>query len=140
MTSTEEKIEKIKAEFALLKEWDDRYALIIEKGRKLNELKDEEKEEKFLIKGCQSRLWIKASLEDGKIYFRASSDAIITKGIVALLLEVFSGENPKNVLNQELSFLDDIGLKDHLSPTRSNGLNAMIKQIKLYALAFSLQK
>ncbi|MDE6630932.1 MAG: SufE family protein, partial [Bacteroidales bacterium] len=101
---------------------------------------DSEKNESLLIKGCQSRVWIKAELKDGKMYFEADSDAVITKGIASLLIEVFSGESPQDVVAAPTDFLEKIGLKEHLSPTRSNGLNAMLKQIKLYALAFSLKK
>lgn len=135
-----EKIESIKAEFLALDDWMDKYSLLIDKGRNVEVLSDDEKAEKLLINGCQSRVWIKAELRNGKVFFKADSDAVITKGIVALLLEVLSGQSPKDIIDTPLDFLDEIGLKEHLSPTRSNGLNAMIKQLKLYALAFSLQK
>lgn len=118
----------------------DRYNLLIEKGKNCPLLPDNEKNESFLIKGCQSRVWIKAEMQDGKVYFKADSDAVITKGIAALLIYVFSGEEPQTIVSAPVDFLDRIGLKEHLSPTRSNGLNAMLKQIKLYALALSLKQ
>lgn len=135
-----DKQNKIVGEFAAFDDWMDRYNLLIEKGRTCPILPDSEKNESLLIKGCQSRVWIKAELKDGKIYFEADSDAVITKGIASLLIEVFSGETPQDVVAAPTDFLEKIGLKEHLSPTRSNGLNAMLKQIKLYALAFSLKK
>ena len=135
-----EKQNRIVEEFSAFDDWMDRYNLLIEKGRSCPVLPDSEKNESLLIKGCQSRVWIKAELKDGKMYFEADSDAVITKGIASLLIEVFSGETPQDVVAAPTDFLEKIGLKEHLSPTRSNGLNAMLKQIKLYALAFSLKK
>lgn len=138
MTLTE-KQNKVIEEFSSLTDWMDRYNLLIEKGKQCPVLPDSEKTEALLIKGCQSRVWIKAGIKDGKIQFQADSDAVITKGIASLLIYVFSGETPQSVVNAPVDFLDKIGLKEHLSPTRSNGLNAMLKQIKLYALALSLK-
>ncbi|MBD5397850.1 SufE family protein [bacterium] len=135
-----EKQNRIVEEFSAFEDWMDRYNLLIEKGRSCPVLPDSEKNESLLIKGCQSRVWIKAELKDGKMYFEADSDAVITKGIASLLIEVFSGETPQDVVAAPTDFLEKIGLKEHLSPTRSNGLTAMLKQIKLYALAFSLKK
>lgn len=135
-----EKQNRIIEEFSGLTEWMDRYNLLIEKGKLCPVLPDEEKTESLLIKGCQSRVWIKPELNDGKIYFKADSDAVITKGIASLLIYVFSDEIPQDIVNAPVDFLDKIGLKEHLSPTRSNGLNAMLKQIKLYALALSIKK
>ena len=135
-----EKQNRIVEEFSAFDDWMERYNLLIEKGRSCPVLPDSEKNESLLIKGCQSRVWIKAELKDGKMYFEADSDAVITKGIASLLIEVFSGESPQDVVAAPTDFLEKIGLKEHLSPTRSNGLNAMLKQIKLYALAFSLKK
>lgn len=136
-----EKESQLVEEFSGLSEWMDRYALLIEKGKTCPVLPDSEKNDSFLIKGCQSRVWIKAELkEDGKVYFQADSDAVITKGIASMLLYVFSGEEPKAIVDAPVDFLDKIGLKEHLSPTRSNGLTAMLKQIKLYALALSMKK
>lgn len=136
-----EKENQLIGEFSGLSEWMDRYSLLIEKGKECPVLPDAEKTDAFLIKGCQSRVWIKAELgEDGNVYFRADSDAVITKGIAAMLLYVFSGEKPKDIVDAPVDFLDKIGLKEHLSPTRSNGLVAMLKQIKLYALALGMRK
>lgn len=135
-----EKQEQLVRQFSALSEWMDRYTLLIEKGKECPVLPDSDKNESFLIKGCQSRVWIKAELKDGKVYFKADSDAVITKGIAALLIYVFSGEEPQAIVNAPVDFLDRMGLKEHLSPTRSNGLTAMLKQIKLYALAFSIKK
>ena len=135
-----EKQNRIVEEFSAFEDWMDRYNLLIEKGRSCPVLPDSEKNESLLIKGCQSRVWITAELKDGKMYFEADSDAVITKGIASLLIEVFSGETPQDVVAAPTDFLEKIGLKEHLSPTRSNGLTAMLKQIKLYALAFSLKK
>lgn len=133
-------IQQLTKQFTNLADWTDRYALLIDMGKSLPKLEDDEKSEKLLIKGCQSRVWIKAELREGRVYFRADSDAVITKGLAALLLQVFSGQTPQTILDTPVDFLDQIGLKEHLSPTRSNGLNDMIKQIKLYALAFNLKK
>ncbi len=138
--TAEEKIKRLTQRFSVLEDWTDRYALLIDLGKSLPLLPDAEKDENLLIKGCQSRVWIKAELKDGLVYFKADSDAVITKGLAALLLEVFSGQSPQTILDTPLDFLEQIGLREHLSPTRSNGLNDMIKQIKLYALAFSLKK
>lgn len=135
-----EKQNRIVEEFSGLTEWMDRYNLLIEKGKLCPVLPDGEKTESQLIKGCQSRVWIKPELKDGKVYFKADSDAVITKGIASLLIYVFSDEIPQDIVNAPVDFLDKIGLKEHLSPTRSNGLNAMLKQIKLYALALSIKK
>lgn len=135
-----EKQEQLVQQFSALSEWMDRYTLLIEKGKECPVLPDSDKNESFLIKGCQSRVWIKAELKDGKVYFKADSDAVITKGITALLIYVFSGEEPQAIVDAPVDFLDRMGLKEHLSPTRSNGLTAMLKQIKLYALAFSIKK
>lgn len=125
-------------EFDGLTDWMDRYAYIIELGGTLQPIPDSAKTPDNLIEGCQSRVWIAAKLnEQNKIVFEADSDALIVKGIVALLLRVLSNQSPQDILNADLHFIDEIGLKEHLSPTRSNGLVAMIKQIKLYAMAFS---
>lgn len=135
-----EKQQQLVEQFSALSEWMDRYTLLIEKGKECPTLPDSDKTEAFLIKGCQSRVWIKAELKDGKVYFKADSDAVITKGIAALLIYVFSGETPQDIVDAPVDFLDKMGLKEHLSPTRSNGLNAMLKQLKLYALALSMKK
>ena len=124
-------------EFAGLTDWMDRYAYIIELGGQLPEMEDRYKVPANLIEGCQSRVWIEATQRpDSRIDFEADSDALIVKGIVALLMRVLNGRAPQEILDADLYFIDRIGLKEHLSPTRSNGLLAMVKQIRLYALAF----
>ena len=126
-------------EFEGLTDWMDRYAYIIELGNSLPPLPEQFKTNQYLIEGCQSRVWIEASLNDkGNIIFQADSDALIVKGIVALLLRVLNDHSPKEILDSDLYFIDRIGLKEHLSPTRSNGLVAMVKQMRNYATAFSL--
>lgn len=129
--------QEIVEEFSAYEDWMDKYQYLIELGNELQELNPAEKTEQNLIKGCQSRVWLVAELKDGKIYFRGESDAVIVKGLVALLLRVVSGRTPQELIENELFFIDEIGLKQHLSPTRSNGLVAMIKQIRLYAVAYN---
>jgi cysteine desulfuration protein SufE len=124
-------------EFSAFDEWMDKYSYLIELGNDLKDLDSADKNDQNLIRGCQSRVWLVAELVDGKILFRGESDAVIVKGLVALLLRVASGRTPEEILQNEFFFVDEIGLKQHLSPTRSNGLLAMIKQIKLYAVAYS---
>lgn len=128
--------DRITEDFNQFDDWMDKYALLIDLGNGLEPIDELYKVPQNIIEGCQSRVWLHAEMTDGVIHFKGESDAIIVKGIVALLLEVFSGRTPDEILNAELYFVDKIGLKEHLSPTRSNGLVAMIKQIKLYALAF----
>ncbi len=128
--------DEIIEEFSLLDDWMDRYQLLIDMGSALPPLADEYKTEQNLIDGCQSRVWLDAELVEGCVRFRAESDALIVKGIVALLLRVLDNQTPADILAADLRFIDAIGLRDHLSPTRSNGLLAMLKQMKLYALAF----
>lgn len=129
--------EEIVQEFSMFEDWMDKYSYLIELGNDLQDLDQKDKNDQNLIKGCQSRVWLVAGMEDGKIEFRGESDAVIVKGLVALLLRVLSGRTPKELLEADLHFIDDIGLKQHLSPTRSNGLLAMVKQIRLYAVAYS---
>jgi cysteine desulfuration protein SufE len=124
-------------EFSVYEDWMDKYGYLIELGNELKDLDPKDKIDQFLIKGCQSRVWLVSDLVNGKIVFRGESDAVIVKGLVALLLRVVSGRTPEELLNSELFFVDAIGLKQHLSPTRSNGLLSMIKQIKLYAVAYN---
>ncbi|MDI3527233.1 MAG: cysteine desulfuration protein SufE [Tenuifilum sp.] len=131
-----EKQDSIVEEFSIFDDWMDRYQQLIEYGKELPPIAEQKKTQQYLIQGCQSKVWLDAELRDGKIYFTADSDAIITKGIVSLLIKVLSGHTPDEILNTELYFIDKIGLKENLSPTRSNGLVAMIKQMKAYALAF----
>jgi cysteine desulfuration protein SufE len=122
-------------EFAVLEDWMDKYAYLVELGGDLEGMDEAAKTEENLIKGCQSRVWLQAEMREGLLYFTADSDAIITKGIVALLIRVFSGQTPADILNANFDFIDEIGLSQHLSPTRSNGLLSMIKQIRMYAIA-----
>ena len=124
-------------EFSSFTDWMDKYQLLIDLGNELEPLDEKYKTESNLIDGCQSRVWLQADLIDGKMVLQAESDALIVKGIVALLIRVLSGHSPQEVLHADLYFIEQIGLKDHLSPTRSNGLLPMLKQIKMYALVFS---
>ena len=124
-------------EFSSFTDWMDKYQLLIDLGNELEPLDEKYKTESNLIDGCQSRVWLQADLIDGKMVLQAESDALIVKGIVALLIRVLSGHSPQEVLNADLYFIEQIGLKEHLSPTRSNGLLAMLKQIKMYALVFN---
>jgi cysteine desulfuration protein SufE len=135
----QEKQNEIIEDFALFDEWMDKYEHIIELGKDLPMIKAEYKVEENLIKGCQSRVWLHADLVDNKLFFSADSDAIITKGIAGLVISVFSNNTPKEIADSELFFIDQIGLKEHLSPTRSNGLLAMVKQIKMYSIAFQVK-
>lgn len=127
-------------EFSGFSDWMDKYSLIIEMGNSLPALDEKYKVPENLIEGCQSRVWVHANYENGVITFEADSDAIIVKGIISLLIRVLSGQTPDDILNADLYFIDEIGLKEHLSPTRSNGLLAMVKQIKMYALAFKAKE
>lgn len=124
------------SEFSGFEDWMDKYQYLVEMGRSLPLINPQYRTENYLITGCQSQVWLHASMENGLVNFTADSDAIITKGIVYLLIRVLSGHSPDEILNAGLSFIDQIGLKDHLSPTRANGLLSMVKQMKLYALAF----
>lgn len=128
---------EIVEEFGMFEQWDDKYQYIIDLGKSLAPLDEKYKTEDRLIKGCQSRVWLQTEVKDGKIYFSADSDAIITKGLVALMVRVLSGHAAKEIVDAPLNFIERIGLKDHLSPTRSNGLLSMVKQMKLDALALS---
>lgn len=128
--------DNIVEDFNQFDDWMDKYALLIDLGNSLQPIDDKYKVPQNIIEGCQSRVWLTAEMNDGKIEFQGESDAILVKGIVALLLQVFSGRTPDEIINADLYFVEKIGLREHLSPTRSNGLLAMIKQIKLYALAF----
>jgi cysteine desulfuration protein SufE len=123
-------------QFSIYDDWMDKYSLLIEMGNTLPPLDASYKTANNLIEGCQSRVWLQADYEDGKVIFQGDSDAVIVKGIVSLLINVLSGHTPDEILSADLYFIEAIGLKEHLSPTRSNGLVAMLKQMKLYALAF----
>jgi len=127
-------------EFSMFDDWDERYQYVIDLGKSLPLIDDQYKDDDHIVKGCQSKVWLHAREKEGKIVFTADSDAIITKGIIAILVRVFSGQNASEILNADMGFIDEIGLKEHLSPTRANGLVSMIKQIKMYALAFEAKK
>ena len=131
-----ERQDEIIDEFTGLDDWMDRYQLLIDIGNDQEPLPEQYKTDQNLIDGCQSRVWLQADYRDGRIYFAAESDALIVKGIVSLLIRVLSNATPQEILDADLYFIDQIGLKDHLSPTRSNGLLAMVKQMRLYAIAY----
>ncbi len=131
--------DEIIEEFSQFEDWMDKYALLIDYGNSLEVMDEKYKTPKNIIEGCQSRVWLNADLQGDKMIIEGESDAVLVKGIVALLLRVLSNQTPQDILNNELYFIDKIGLKEHLSPTRSNGLLAMVKQIKLYAMAFKIQ-
>ena len=129
--------DSIVEEFSMFDDWMDRYSMLIEMGKDCPMIDAQYRNDNYLINGCQSRVWLHAKKEDGKVYFSADSDAVITKGIINLLIKVFSGQTPKDIVEADMSFLDEIGLKEHLSPTRSNGLLSMVKQMMLYAEVFN---
>lgn len=128
--------EEIIDEFSIFDDWDERFQYVIDLGKSLPLIDEKFKTEDNIIKGCQSKVWLHADEQDGKLVFTADSDAIITKGIIAVLIRTFSNQKPKDILEADTTFIDQIGLKEQLSPTRANGLVSMIKQIKLYALGF----
>lgn len=124
-------------EFSMFDDWEERYQYVIDLGKTLPLIEEQYKTDDNIIKGCQSRVWLHAEEKDGNVAFTADSDAILTKGLIAIMIRVFSGQKPEAILNADTDFVDEIGLKEHLSPTRANGLVSMIKQIKMYALAFN---
>ena len=130
---------RIIEEFSMFDDWMDKYNYLIELGKTLPVIDELYKTDQYLITGCQSKVWLHASLKDGRVIFSGDSDAIITKGIVNLLIRVLSDQTPEDIIETKLSFIDHIGLQEHLSPTRSNGLSAMIKQMKLYAMVFKMK-
>lgn len=132
--------DEVVEEFSDFDDWMDKYQMLIDLGNDLETLDNKYKTEQNLIDGCQSRVWVQCDYADGKLVFTADSDALIVKGIIALLIQVLSGHTPKEILDADLYFIDKIGLRDHLSPTRSNGLLAMVKQIKAYALAYEAKE
>jgi cysteine desulfuration protein SufE len=132
--------EEIVDEFSMFDDWMQRYEYIIDLGKNLPLIEEEFKTEDNIIKGCQSKVWLKGEQNEDKIVFTADSDAILTKGIIAILIRVFSNQKANDILNADMDFIDQIGLKEHLSPTRANGLVSMIKNIKMYALAFDAKK
>ena len=131
--------EEIIDEFSMFEDWEERYQYMIDLGKTLPLINDQFKTDEYIIKGCQSKVWIHAEMKDGKILFTADSDAIITKGIIAILIRVFSNQSPQDIISANMDFIDKIGLKEHLSPTRANGLVSMIKKIKMYAIAYQTQ-
>lgn len=134
--SIKEDTDNIVREFSAFDDWMDKYNYLIELGKEVPEIETKYKVPNNLISGCQSRVWLHAAYRDGKIFFTADSDAVITRGLVSLLIRVMNGRTPDEILNADMGFIDRIGLNEHLSPTRSNGLISMVKQMKLYALAF----
>lgn len=131
----ESRQKEIMEEFSFFEDWIEKYEYLIGLGKELPLISEDKKIDENLIRGCQSRVWLDASLEDGKIKYTADSDAIITKGLISLMIRVLSNSSPKEIAESDLFFIDEIGLKEHLSPTRSNGLLSMVKQMKIYALA-----
>ncbi|ADY36607.1 Fe-S metabolism associated SufE [Phocaeicola salanitronis DSM 18170] len=140
MKTINELQDEVIEEFSDFEDWMDKYQLLIDLGNEQEPLDEKYKTEENLIDGCQSRVWLQADMEDGRIVFQAESDALIVKGIIALLIKVLSGHTPDEILNADLYFIDKLGLKEHLSSTRSNGLLAMVKQIRMYALAFKAKE
>ena len=134
-----QKQDEIIAEFEVFEDWMDKYSLLIDLGNQMQSIDEKYKTESNLIEGCQSRVWLQADYLDGKVYYKGESDAVIVKGIVALLVDLLSDHTPKDIMDADLYFIERIGLKEHLSPTRSNGLLAMLKQMKFYAMAFNAQ-
>ena len=139
MSSIKEIQEEIIEEFAMYEDWMQRYEYMIELGKSLPLIDEKYKTDDNLIKGCQSKVWVHAEMEGDKLVFTADSDAIITKGIIAILVRAFSNQHPKDIIDADTGFIDEIGLKEHLSPTRANGLVSMIKQLKMYAVAYQTQ-
>ncbi len=135
--SIEEKQQDIVEEFSMFEDWMDKYEYIISIGKELPSIEDNQKVEDNLVKGCQSQVWLISNFEDGQLNFKADSDAMITKGLIGLLVRVLSGHSPKEIMNAELHFIDEIGLKEHLSPNRANGLAAMVKKMKTYSIAYN---
>jgi cysteine desulfuration protein SufE len=138
--SIEEREKELVEEFALFDDWMGKYEYIIDLGKDVPMIDEKYKDENHLIKGCQSKVWLHSEMKDGHIYYTADSDAMITKGLVAMVVSVLSGHTPEEILNAKLGFIDQIGLQEHLSPTRANGLLSMVKQIKLDATAHALAK
>ena len=139
MTIKEKQQETVEA-FAFMEDWEQKYEYIIDLGKELKGLPDDKKTEANLIKGCQSQVWIDAEFKDGKLFFNADSDGILPKGIVSLLVSVYSGHSTQEILDSDFKFIEEIGLQEFLSPSRANGLMAMTKQIKFYAVAFQIKK
>jgi cysteine desulfuration protein SufE len=138
--SIAEKEKEVIEDFELFNDWIDKYEHIIEQSRQLPLIDELQKTDEYLVRGCQSKVWLNATLKDGCVYFTADSDAVITKGIIALLVRVLSGEKPEVIIESQLSFIDRIGLKEHLTPNRANGLASMVKLMKTFALGFKLKQ
>ena len=136
----EEKVEELVSDFDLFEDWTDKYEYIISLGKELKGLELEDKIEENIVKGCQSKVWLIANLQDGKVRFKADSDAIISKGSIAMLIKILDNESPETIANYNFSFIDEIGLKEHLSPNRSNGLVGMMDKIKLFAHYYTQNK
>ncbi len=126
-------------EFSMFDDWEERYQYMIDLGKDLPLIEEQYKTERNIIKGCQSKVWVHAEMQDNNVVFTADSDAIITKGIIAILIRTFSNQHPKDIIDADTDFIDQIGLKEHLSPTRANGLVSMVKQLKMYAIAYQTQ-
>lgn len=139
MASIKDTQNDIIEEFSMFDDWEERYQYMIDLGKSLPIIEDQYKTDNNIIKGCQSKVWVHAEMNDDKVVFTADSDAIITKGIIAILIRVFSNQHPKDIIEADTDFIDQIGLKEHLSPTRANGLVSMIKQLKMYAIAYQTQ-
>lgn len=139
MQTIEDIQKEIIDEFSMFDDWMQRYEYMIDLGKSLPLIEEQFKTDEYIIKGCQSKVWVHAEMNENLIHFTADSDAIITKGIIAILIRSFSGQPPQAILDADTTFIDEIGLKEHLSPTRANGLVSMIKQIKLYAIAYQTQ-
>lgn len=140
MKSIEEIENEIVEEFSLFDSWDDKYEYIIDLGKKLPPLEEQYKKDENKVRGCQSTVWLTADYRDGRIYYKADSDAVIVKGLISMLIRVLSGQNADEIVNAKLDFINKIGMMNHLAQTRSNGLLAMVKQMKNYALAFKLKQ
>lgn len=140
MSNIQERQKEIVEEFSIFEDWMDRYEYMIDLGKSLPLIEDQYKTDENIIKGCQSRVWVYGTMDNDKLDFTADSDAIITKGIIAILIRVFSGQKPEDIIGANTDFIDEIGLKEHLSPNRANGLVSMIKQMKMYAIAYNSQQ
>lgn len=134
-----EKQQELVSEFAFLEDWEDKYSYIIDLGKELKDFPEEKKTDENLIRGCQSKVWLDAEFSEGKLFFKADSDGILPKGIVAMLVQIYSGHTVEEILASDFNFISEIGLQEFLSPSRANGLMAMTKQIKFYAVAFQLK-
>jgi cysteine desulfuration protein SufE len=140
VSNIQERQKEIVEEFSIFEDWMDRYEYMIDLGKSLPLIQEKYKTDENIIKGCQSRVWVYGAMDNDKLDFTADSDAIITKGIIAILIRVFSGQKPEDIILANTDFIDEIGLKEHLSPNRANGLVSMVKQLKMYAIAYNSQQ